>query len=254
MKRTVSVFVLLVAALCIAPPARAQTAPAAPTPETAPAQPAPPPAGYPPPPPTGYPPPPPRYPSGGGYPGNPPPSYWAPAQPRQWGTYPGVSGVYRPFSFTIGIGPGYLRGPDETSDIGLSYNLFRLGFGVVPNVSVMLEFQGTGTNSISPLTDEYSWLKQENWLIGLQVHFLRRLYVRGGVGAGFVSEHTATTDVSGPGAGLALAGAIGYEFVQTPHVALGVDLNGSVTNYGRAADGGREVWGTTGLNLAVSFY
>src|SRR5688572_920703 len=107
MKRTVSVFALVVAALCIAPVAQAQNAQPA---ESAPAAPAQPPA-----PPSGYPPPPPRYPpSGGQNPGgyqNQPPTYWAPAQPRQqWTHYPEVSGVYRPFSFTLGVGPGYMHG------------------------------------------------------------------------------------------------------------------------------------------------
>jgi len=120
---------------------------------------------------------------------------------------------------------------------------------VIPNLSFVIEFQGTGVNTVNETYGEYSWLKQENWLIGLQYHFLRRMYVRGGIGAGFVSENTESFDIPGPGTGLATAGAIGFEFVQTPHVALALDLNGSVTKYAR-----KEYWGTTGLNLAVSFY
>ena len=242
MKRTVSVLALLVAALCIAEVAQAQGAPpSGSAPTAAPAQP-----------PPNYPPPPPRYPSGGGYPpgGGYPgaPTYYAPAPQRQW-SYPEVSGIYRPISFTIGVGPGYLHGPQNTRELAISYNLFRLGFGVIPNLAFVLEFQGTGVNTVNESYGEYSWLKQENWLLGLQYHFLRRMYLRGGVGAGFVSEHTESFDIPGPGTGLAMAGAIGFEFVQTPHVALALDLNGSVTKYAR-----KEYWGTTGLNLAVSFY
>jgi len=236
MKRTVSVLAVALAALCIARVSLAQGAPA---PGSAP----PAPAMQPPP---NYPPPPPRYPSGG-YPNA--PTYYAPAQPRQWMSYPEVSGIYRPLSFTIGVGPGYLTGPQNTHELAISYNLFRLGFGVIPNLSFVIEFQGTGVNTVNETYGEYSWLKQENWLIGLQYHFLRRMYVRGGIGAGFVSENTESFDIPGPGTGLATAGAIGFEFVQTPHVALALDLNGSVTKYAR-----KEYWGTTGLNLAVSFY
>jgi hypothetical protein len=246
MKRTVSVLALLVAALCIGGTSQAQNAPAAgsappatPAPQT---------------PPPNYPPPPPRYPGGNTYPGGSgypgaPPSYYAPAPPRQWMQAPEMSGVYRPFSFTVGVGPGYLHGPGNTRELAISYNLFRIGFGVAPNVSFVLAFEGTGVNTFNDAFGEYSFLKQENWLLGLQYHLLRRLYVRGGVGAGFISEHTDSFDIPGPGTGLAMAGAIGYEFVQTPHVALALDLNGSVTKYAR-----REYWGTTGLNLAVSFY
>jgi len=240
MKRTVSVLAVVVAVLCIAPVSQAQNAPpASPAPTTAPAQQ----------PPPNYPPPPPRYPSSGSYPQNPPPTYWAPAQPRQWMHYPEVGGVYRPFSFTLGVGPGYLHGPEKAREVGLSYNLFRLGFGIVPNVQFILAFEGMGANTTSRWTGEYSWLHQENWLLGIQYHFLRRMYVRGGVGAGFIGERTDTTNIPGPGTGLAMAGAIGYEFVQTPHIALALDANGSVTKYAA-----REYWGTAGLNLAVSFY
>ena len=235
MKRTVSVLAFSVAALCIAPVSQAQNTPTA----------APAPAQQPPP---NYPPPPPRYPSGG-YPQSPPPTQWAPAQPRQWAYYPEVGGVYRPFSFTLGVGPGYMHGPEKAREVGLSYNLFRLGFGIIPNLQFVLAFEGMGANTTSRLTGESSWLHQENWLIGVQYHVLRRLYVRGGVGAGFIGERTETTNLPGPGTGLAMAGAIGWEFVQTPHIALALDANGSVTKYAA-----KEYWGTAGLNLAVSFY
>jgi hypothetical protein len=263
MKRKVSVLATLVAALCIARVAVAQDAPAtgsAPAPSEQPAQP-------PPPPPKGYPPPPPRAPSQGGYqypqqyppaqyPQQYPPTYYAPGpQQRGWGYYAQPTAIYRPFSFTLGVGPGYLHGwgtndagkSDAESGFALSYNLFRLGFGIVPNLSFWLGFEGTGTNTTSPLTGENSWLRQENWLLGLQYHLVPRLYVRGGMGAGFISETTASIHASG-GTGIAFAAAIGYEFVQTPHVALALDANGSVTKYTN------QYWSTAGLNLAVSFF
>jgi len=157
--------------------------------------------------------------------------------------------VYRPFSFTLGVGPGYMHGPEDASEVGLSYNLFRIGFGVIPNLQFVLAFEGMGANTTSPLTGEYSWLHQENWMLGLQWFFVRRMYVRGEFGAGFIGERTDTISVSNPGTGIAMSGGIGYEFVQTPHVSLALDANGSVTKYH-----GKEYWTTAGLNLAVSFY
>lgn len=252
MKRKVSVLAVLSAALCTARVSLAQDAPATATAPSAPASASPTP-------PQGYPPPPPRYPQqqpGYQYPQY-PPTYYAPAQQRRgWGYYPQHEGVYRPFSFSIGVGPGYLHGwgtdadgkADAESDVALSYNLFRLGFGVVPNVSFILEFQGMGASTrTKDIYNEASWLRQENWLLGIQYHFLQRMYLRGGFGAGFISESSNTAEFSG-GTGMAMSGAIGWEFVQTPHVALALDANGSVTKYSN------QYWSTAGLNLAVSFF
>jgi hypothetical protein len=261
MKRKVSVLAAL-GALCIAQVAAAQDAPAAGSaPPPAPAQqPAPPPA-----PPGNYPPPPPRASQQGDYqypPQYPPPQYpqYPQYPPTYYAQHPGFgftppTSIYRPFSFTIGVGPGYLHGwgtddngkSDAESGFALSYNLFRLGFGIIPNLAFWVGFEGTGTNSTSPLTGENSWLRQENWLLGLQYYLVPRLYVRGGMGAGFISETTASIAASG-GTGIAFAGAIGWEFVQTAHVALALDANGSITKYSN------QNWSTAGLNLAVSFF
>jgi hypothetical protein len=262
---------VLAAALCIPRASAAQGAPAppeaAPAPsapaETAPAQSAPP-RAYPPPPPRYSNQAPPNYPQAPGYPtqaptGYPsqapsgyqaPPSSWVPSsvnQRRQWGYYPQVEGIYRPFSFTVGVGPGTLIGPGEPNNVAISYNLFRLGFGIASNLQFVLAFEGTGTTSVNPLTGLDSWLRQDQWLLGIQYYLVPRLYLRGGVGVGSVSEHTEFDSFDG-GTGVAMAGAIGFEFVQTPHVALALDLNGSVTQYAR------ERWKTAGVNLTLAFF
>jgi hypothetical protein len=76
---------------------------------------------------------------------------------------------------------------------------------------------------------------------------VQHLYLRAAMGAGFISEHTASVSFSN-GTGIATSGAVGYEFVQTPHVALALDLNGSITKFSH------ESWKTLGANLAVSFF
>ena len=267
MKRSVSLWSLssagaglvAAAALCLAPRVSlAQDAPA----EAAPSQPAAPPGNYPPPPPraANAQPQQPYY--QGGQPGYypPPPQYYYPP-PRvnrrsQWGYYPEAepAGVYRPFSFTLAIGPGWLNGPMKgpnydqyDTKAGLSYNLIRLGFGIVPNLQFTLAFEATGVTSVSPLTNEDSWLHQENWLAGLQFFFLRRFYLRGAVGVGEISETSDSAAVSN-GAGVVVAGGAGFEFVQTRHVSLALELNGSRTQYAR------EHWATGGADVAVSFF
>lgn len=252
------------------PEPAASSAPAAPAPPPAPPPPphpaasarpnpyTPPPRAYPPPPPRGYPPPPPRAPGyqqgygqpgygqqgygpgyGGVNQGRPNYGYYVPPQELR-------AGVYRPFSFTFSVGPGKLIGPGE-NELAVTYNLFRLGFGIAPNLSFVLSFEGAGTNSVNPATGDDSWLKQETFLLGLQYHLERGFYLRGAVGQGSVSETTDFEKFNG-GSGVALSGAVGFEFVQTAHFALALDLNASTTRYAR------ESWQTAGLNLALSFF
>jgi hypothetical protein len=232
-----------------APPARPPATHPVPPPRTSAAPPAPA-RAYPPPPPRGYPPPPPRYQNYQGYPqqqnawqgnvnqGRAPYGYYMPPEDMR-------GAVYRPFSFAFSIGPGALVGPGE-SELALTYVL-RFGIGLAPNLSLVLGFEGAGTNSVNPDSGLDSWLKQETFLIGVQYHFVRGLYVRGAVGEGSISETTDYDRYSG-GSGVALSGAIGYEFLQSQHVSLALDLNGSTTRYAR------ESWETAGLNLAVSFF
>jgi hypothetical protein len=212
-----------------------------------------PPANYPPSPqngypPANYPPPPPRYQTAPGY-GPPPGYYYPPPRVNRYSQYyPQVEGVYRPISFTMGIGPGALIGPDHIHEAALSYNLARLGIGVAPNLQLTIAFEGTGANRVSGLTGEDSWLSQNTWMFGVQYWLLPRVYVRLGAGASTISEHSASLDVYYDGTGIAMGGGIGFEFVQTRHVALALDLNGSFTQYSN------DHWGTTGANLAVSFF
>jgi hypothetical protein len=192
-----------------------------------------------------FPPPPPRY------SGEPPLDYPFPSSttaPIPTGPLPGtpMSGVYRPFSFTAAVGPGALLGPGESA-LAVSYQLFRLGLGVARNFSVLFAFEGAGTNSVNPATNRESWLKQDIWQLGVQSHLRQRLYVRGGLGVGFVSEKVGGRTFDG-GRGMALCAAVGYEVVQLWFAAVALDLHGSTTRYAR------ESWQTAGLDLAVSFF
>jgi hypothetical protein len=261
--------VALTVALCVPSVVLAQDAPppaagppTAPPPDATNAQPAPPPGNYPPPPPRSATPAPAyqypqQYPQGSRYPGYPPPPpayapYYPPPRVRRssYEYYPQTDGIYRPFSLTLAIGPGFLRGPYSDVDQGkaaLSYNLVRLGFGIAPNLQFILAFEGTGANTIAGDTGESAWLSQQNWLLGLQYYMLRRLYVRGAAGVASISEHTASYDNPGL-TGIAMSAGIGVELVQSQHAAVGLDLNGSFNSYSG------EHWETGGLDLAVTFF
>lgn len=199
------------------------------------------------PPPTGaFPPPPPRYdgqaPPPFDYPFNDSP---AGAGLADRGAEQGMSSARR-FSFTAGIGPGLLIGPGENA-LAMSYQLFRVGLGLDPNLALMFGYSGVGTSSVNPGTREDSWLKQDVWSLGLQGYPDPRVYLRGGLGMGLVSESTKSASFSG-GRGLAAEGAIGYELLQRRHVALALELNGTWTHYPR------ESWKTAGLQLSVSLF
>jgi hypothetical protein len=225
---------LVMAVVVLGGAARARAEPPAPPPADPQVTPVPP----------AYPPPPPRY------PGQPPLDYPFPTSTSAppTGALPATppGGVYRPFSFTAAAGPGALLGPGE-SGLAVSYQLFRLGLGVAPNYSVLFAFEGAGTNSVNPATNRASWLKQDIWQLGVQAHLRQRLYVRGGLGVGFVSEKVGGRTFDG-GRGLALCAAVGYEVVQLWFAAVALDLHGSTTRYAR------ESWQTAGLDLAVSFF
>jgi hypothetical protein len=224
-----SVWLLGLAALAL--PLAAAAAPTPPPPPPLPAQ--------------GYPPPPPRF-HGVGQ----PPPFDYPFEEGPGGTpavaRPAFEGIYRPLSFTASVGPGALFGPGE-NEFALSYQLFRLGVGLDENLAAVFGYESTGTDSVNPATNEDSWLKQDIWSLGLQAHLERRLYFRGTMGLGYVSEKTASAKFSG-GRGVSVATAVGYELLQYSHLALALDVHGSYTHYPR------ESWKTLGLQLAVSVF
>jgi hypothetical protein len=159
---------------------------------------------------------------------------------------PPPTGIYRAFSLTTAIGPGALIGPGEET-LALSYNLFRVGFGVSRNVSFVFSFAGAGAPTINPGTNADAWLKQETWSLGGQVHMHQRFYARATMGLGFVSEKTANRKFDG-GRGLAFSVAGGWELAQASRVALAVELNLNTTRYSR------EFWHMAGLHLALTVF
>lgn len=159
---------------------------------------------------------------------------------------PPPTGVWRPFSLTIAAGPGAMVGPGE-QDLAVSHNLFRFGWGLARNLTFYASLEGVRAPSVNPRTHAASWLRQDTLSLGVQYHLTLRSYVRGSVGVGFVGEDTSNQSFSG-GRGLAVTGAAGYEFVQLPRAAVAVELAGNLTRYAY------EFWGTTGLNLAVTFF
>jgi hypothetical protein len=152
--------------------------------------------------------------------------------------------VFRPFSFTFGAGPGILRGPGER-DMALTYG-FRVGIGVAPNVAFLVGLDGGGISTTSFSGDE-SWLSQNIWSFGTQIHFLRRFFARAGLGIGHLREETDFETFYG-GNGVAFVGGAGFELVQSPDVALALELFGVSTRYAS------EIWSHGGVQFTLAVF
>lgn len=156
---------------------------------------------------------------------------------------PPEDGVYRPLSFTLGAGLGFIRGndlPDPDLVQGISYAL-RLGFGVQEDLLLTLGFEGSSARKDGTLGT------QEAFLIGIQYFLAQVFYVRGAMGVANQVEEDATAIYMDQN-GFGLQGALGLDLVQSEHVAL--SLEGMVL-HGRYSE---ETWTGGGLSLLFTLY
>lgn len=195
-----------------------------------------------------YGPPPPPY----GY--YPPPRYYRRYAPPPARYYEPAS--YRQFFFGFGLGVGgvsdYAYELDSTqSRVGIGYNL-RLGFGVSPRWALVLSADGASAYF------QNMNLSETVFTVGPQFWVTPKLYVRGGIGAAtrtyeydsyysdyYGDYYTETWTDSGMG-GVA---ALGFEFVQSYHVSLAVELNGTVGYYNN-----KDTLSTFGINFVMNLF
>ena len=232
-----------------------------------------PPPGYrrAPPPPHGYPQPPAEDPYYQGpyqhdyYYGPPPPPYGYPspryyrhyAAPAPVGYYPEPTS-YRPFFFGFGLGVSGLgvfphdSNSKNASRMGLGYD-FRIGFGVSPRWSLVLAADGA-----TAYFDDNLNVSETVFTVGPQVWLTRKLYVRAGIGAagrtydygdyydsyGYYSRGSSTSE-----SGMGAVAAVGLEFMQSYHVALVVEANGTVGYYPN-----KDTLSTFGINFVMNLF
>jgi len=136
------------------------------------------------------------------------------------------------------LGSGWLTLPrPREHQSGLTY-LARVGFGVTRDWIVFLGLDGAtvGTPELS----------QNNYLLGAQYFFARRIYGRGGVGLATVTEDNAYD--SGGGSGQAFQAGLGAELIQGDSVALGVEWSSALARFPEGN------YFQNGLCLALVFY
>jgi len=192
----------------------------------------------------------------GGYP--PPPRYYRPRPYHQPGPpmryYPEPA-AYRAFFFGFGLGVGgvgiIIHDPlpgqrDKVSRAGLGYNL-RLGFGVSPRWSILLSADGAQAYFNGANVSETAWT------IGPQVFITRKLYARAGVGAATYSEDTCDAygcyTGSASDSGMAMAAAIGFEFMQHYHASLALEASGTIGYFPN-----KDKVSTFGLNFVLNLF
>jgi hypothetical protein len=170
--------------------------------------------------------------------------------------------TYRPFFFGVGLGVGGVAlfpvdgYGDASSRAGMSYNL-RFGFGVSPRWSIVLSGDGAYA-----YFSGYS-IDQSVWSIGPQVFINRHLYARGGIGvamksvdmgSGYYDYYGYSYDTfSDSGMGWTLA--LGWEFMQSYHVALGLEAAATYGHY-QSPDSitVSKNQGTVGVNFILTLF
>jgi|GEM_PF-2132021 len=194
-----------------------------------------------------------------GYP-PPPRRYYRPRYHQQPIRYYPEPITYRTFFFGLGLGVGGVAlfppsgNGDASSRPGISYNL-HFGFGVSPRWSIVLSGDGAYCYFTGFAVD------QSVWSIGPQVFITRHLYARGGIGVATKSIDYNTNSLdyyaydSYSDSGMGWTAALGFEFLQSYHTSLGLELAGTFGHY-QAADlyTYSKNQGTIGVNFMLNLF
>jgi hypothetical protein len=123
----------------------------------------------------------------------------------------------------------------------------RFAFGVQPNLSIVLGFEGATAQKNGIRAN------QDAVVLGVQYFFHQLLYVRGGIGLANETEEDAlgvTVDQDG----FALQGAVGVDVIQASNVSLAIEAGLLHGRYPGAVDSDGETWTSGGLSLVFSLY
>ena len=135
---------------------------------------------------------------------------------------------------------------ETTSDPAAGYS-GRLGFGIGPRLLFLIEANGA-VASVS--SDGYGYsFDQTIYDLGLQAFLTRKLFVRGGIGLGYIRAWDDQGYYAGVSkAGFGLTGSVGVELLQ--------GYNWSFELAGQAISGfyRDESWTSYALNLGCNFF
>jgi len=198
----------------------------------------------------------------------PPPRYYRPRRyaPPPVRYYPEPIS-YRPFFFGLGLGAGGLAlfkeagYGDTSSRVGLVYNL-HFGFGVHPRWSIVLSGDGAYSYFGMKDTGQSVGVSQSVWSIGPQFFLTRKLYARVGIGVavksvdynyGYYGYRYDYGEYSDSGWGY--TAALGFEFLQSYHVAIGLEAGATMGHYANVdSTTGSKNQGTIGVNFIFNLF
>gem|GEM_PF-4619560 len=172
-----------------------------------------------------------------GYPRN----YYPPATP---------TGTYRPFSFSFGIGPGVLalrNDQEKSSSGGVAYGV-RFGFGVKPDLSITLGFDGAAAQKNGTRAS------QSALVLGVQYFITQVIYLRAGMGVANETEEDEVGATLVNQDGFAFQGGAGVDLIQASSLSLALEAGMLVGFYAGAPGSNGENWTSLGLNLVFSLY
>lgn len=197
-----------------------------------------------------YGPPPPPY--GYGY----PPRYYRRYAPPAAARYYPEPLAYRPFFFGIGLGVSgvgdYPSQGTRRTRVGLGYDL-HIGFGISPHWALVLAADG-GTAYFNHLS-----ISETVFTVGPQVFVTPKLYLRAGIGAAsrtydysdYYSDGYYYYGNTDSDSGFGAVAAVGVELLQSYHVSLSVEANGTVGYY---PDPNKGTMSTFGINFVMNLF
>jgi len=151
--------------------------------------------------------------------------------------------VSRPFSVTLGMGGGFLALKDNIGfDAAVAWSAtIRTAVRILADWNIFAGLDYTNAPK-KELVFGNTVLQ-----LGVQKHFIKRFYLRAGVGPSWVTAANEEMSQS-VGPGWAFVGGLGYEGVQLPGLALGIEVRSSWSSFAN------ESWHTGALNAFATFY
>lgn len=159
------------------------------------------------------------------------------------------NGITRPFSFTLGAGPGFLSvsdGSNRETELGSMY-AFRVGIGFAPSASLTLGWEGASVRRRDTLVNEIARFEQDAFLVGLQYFVTPRFNFRAAFGSASATEESPSISAAEED-GRAGSVGVGYDVVLQSNFALALELSATLVQYTE------HTFTMGGLALTLTFF
>jgi len=135
----------------------------------------------------------------------------------------------------------------KSSAGGIAYSV-RFGFGVKPDLSITLGFDGAAAQKNGTKAS------QSALLLGVQYFITQVIYLRAGMGVANETEEDEFGALLVDQDGFAFQGGAGVDLIQASSLSLALEAGMLLGHYAGAAGSSGENWASLGLNLVFSLY